>query len=107
MLRTHSQPTSAARSSTGRHRGTAGASMAEARWDRWTTGGPEDLGPHPHMTQSADDPDLGLGSALAACHMACAWEWQCVVTSINQPALMRILGVNNTLSASCTAAGWC
>ena len=64
MLRTHSQPTSAARSSTGRHRGTAGASMAEARWDRRTTGGPEDLGPHPHMTQSADDPDLGLGSCF-------------------------------------------
>ena len=71
MLRTHSQHTSAARSSTGRHRGTAGASMAEARWDKWTTGDPEDLGPHPHTTQSADDPDH-----LVSCfgRLPCAWE---------------------------------
>ena len=83
MLPMHSQPTSAARSSMGRPRGTAGASMVEARWDRWTTGGPEDLGPHPHTTQSADDPDH-----LVSCHgcLPCAWErqvWQCIVTDVN------------------------
>ena len=83
MLPMHSQPTSAARSSMGCPRGTAGASMVEARWDRWTTGGPEDLGPHPHTTQSAGDPDH-----LVSCHgcLPCAWErqvWQCIVTDVN------------------------
>ena len=79
----HSQPTSAAHNLTGCHRGMAGASMAEARWDRWTTGAPEDLGPHPHTTQSADAPDL-----LVHCFgcLTCTWRrqvWQCLVTEVN------------------------